>query len=763
MKRSSAFRRKSYLTVALSGLVAVSVIGTSAHAAELEEIIVTARKTEESLFETPVSVSVLSDEFFEVSGFNEIEEVVRFIPGFDYSPTNTTRANGTKIRGISTFSFSDGFESSVATVIDGVVMGREAQGFFDLYDIEALEVIKGPQGTLFGKNASAGVVNVRTKRPEFETSGGGDISFGTFNEIKVRGSVTGPLSDNLAYRITASSNTHDGKVDNALPGNDDVNDKDQKAVRAKLLYRPSDTFEALLTIDAVTEDNACCIATYRTAGAPTDGLSFLLDFALNNVNGNVVQLQDGLAAAGITPGPGNRTVAIFDDRINQESDAAGISLELNWDTNWGEFTSITAYRDWEIDEFNEADQLSFSDVNNRNGTVSDSEQWSQEIRLNGSISDTTTFVAGLYYFDQHIYADGTVFVELALPFPPFFNVATNAVRAVDTRSVALFGEFTFDLSDEFSLIVGGRYTDEELDAEYSRVARPLIPAFPFQSNFGPDFSGAQTVSDTNFSGRAILRYTPNDNNMIYLSYSEGYKGPGIDVAESANPLAVAEPGGLPVLDPEIPELLELGFKTRLLDNRLALNLTLFDQTVNDLQTISTDANAVTRNLSIDEVVSQGIEADFIWSATDALTLTASATYLDVEVEKFTDNPALEGAPYRDVPETAYSFTGNYVFDVGSAGYTGFVQAEYFWQDDKNTTFGAPTPANTVDSYGVANLRLGINSPSDKYFVNVAVENLFDEDYPSFVFGTSYAVLDGVTRAQYLYDPINYSIMFGARF
>ena len=203
------------LNLALSLIVAC--IALPVHA-EIEEVVVTARKTEESISESPVAVSALNQSFFEEGAINTIEEVARFVPGLELTPLNTSRATGPKMRGISTFSFSDGFESSVATVLDGVVMGREAQGFFDLYGIESVEVLKGPQGTLFGKNASAGVINVRTLAPEFETGGGFDISYGSYNEILARGTITGPITeDTLAYRLSGSVNQHDGKIDNVLP------------------------------------------------------------------------------------------------------------------------------------------------------------------------------------------------------------------------------------------------------------------------------------------------------------------------------------------------------------------------------------------------------------------------------------------------------------------------------------------------------------------------------------------------------------------
>ncbi|MEM9620002.1 MAG: TonB-dependent receptor [Pseudomonadota bacterium] len=724
--------------------------------AEIEEVVVTARKTEESISESPVAVSALTGEFFDSGPINTIEELVRFVPGLELTPLNTSRATGPKMRGISTFSFSDGFESSVATVLDGVVMGREAQGFFDLYGIESVEVLKGPQGTLFGKNASAGVINVRTLAPEFETGGGVDLMYGSFDEVLARGTITGPITeDTLAYRLSGSVNQHDGKIENVLPGQDDINDKDTWSLRGKLLFTPTDNVSATLIADYVEEDNRCCLPTYRVIGPPSPAILFAL-------NSPVLQLSDALAALGIDGGEDNREVAVFDSRILQESEAWGTSLQIDVGTSWGDLTSITAWREWEIDEFNEADGLSTSDLNNRNGTRSDSTQFSQEIRLSGQINENIDFVTGLFYFNQDLDAFGRVDIEFAIPFPPFFNVSTAVDRTVETESTAIFGEFTFHLTDAFSLIVGGRYTREDVEADFSRIASPILAGFPFQSNFGPDLVGSQQVDDNDFSGRVIARYFWNEDIMTYLTWSRGYKGPGIDVAESANAGFLAEPGGLPVLDPEIPTLYELGAKFRLAEDRLVLNTAVFHQTVEDLQAIATDQFGVGRNLSIDEILSTGVEIDLTWTpGIEGLTLTASLSYLDTYIEDFTDRPDLEDQRFRDVPRWNYSFTSDYFFGVNDA-WNGFFRAEVVGQSSKNTNLD-DDPTADVDGYSLVNFRLGLISADDRYRITLMAQNVFDEDYPNFVFGSSYAALDGTTRAQFLGDPATYAIQFGINF
>jgi len=745
--------KQSALSVAI--LASLLLASNASIAATLEEVVVTARKQAESLVDTPVGLSVLGAGFFEKSGFTTMTDVVKFVPGFDYSPTSSVRANGTRIRGIRTASYSEGFESSVAVVIDGVVMAREAAGFFDLYDIESVEVIKGPQGTLFGKNASAGVINVRTKQPEYEFSGGGDIMFGTYGERRIRGSVTGPLiDDTLAYRITGSTNENDGVIDNKYAGENDVNSKDTWSLRAKFLYEPTDQLSATLTLDTVKEDNKCCIATWRTSG---DDIG-LIGAAYTP---NALQLQEALDLAGITAGAGNRSVAIFEDRINQESEANGVALQLSYDLGETQLTSITAWRDYYIDEFNEADQLSNTDLNNRNGTEADSEQISQEFRLTGNINDAVSYVAGLYYFNEDIDADGSIYVELGAF--GLFNSRTRSIRSVETTNLAAFGEVNWDLTDKFTLIVGGRFSDEEKDATFSRMGTSIDPNLPFATLFSGDYIGAQNSEDTNFSGRVIGRYNITDNVNTYVAWSRGYKGPGFDVGDGANGAFANETGGLPFVDAEVPTLIEIGFKGWFLDNTLSVNTALFHQSTEDLQTIRALPNGGVSNLAIGEVVSDGFEADFMYlTPVEGLTITGSLTYLDVVYEEFLQEPELEGENFEGVPEWAYSLIANYDFQLGDGGWSGFARAEYSWQDDKNASTGN-TERTLIEDYGLLNIRAGLTSPSKKYSATLAVENATDEDYPYWIGGSTFSALGSTATSQYLGPDRIVRLTLGAKF
>ena len=267
-----------------------------------------------------------------------------------------------------------------------------------------------------------------------------------------------------------------------------------------------------------------------------------------------------------------------------------------------------------------------------------------------------------------------------------------------------------------------------------------------------------------YPGRVIARYFWTDSLMTYLTWSQGYKGPGIDVAESANAGFLAEPGGLPVLDPEVPTLYELGAKVRLLDDTLVLNTALFYQSIEDLQAIATDQFGVGRNLSIDEILSTGIETDLIWApaSIDGLVITMGVSYLDTYIEDFTDRPDLEDQRFRDVPRWGYSLTGDYRWNLGEGGWQAFVRGEVTGQSEKNTNLG-DDPTADVDPYTLVNLRVGLVSPDERYRITLMAENIFDEDYPHFVFGSSYAALDGTTRSQFLGDPATYAIQFAVSF
>ncbi len=757
-----SLKRSIWLSTAMAAALpfapAQAQTAPNAEAVAPNDIIVTARKTRETVQDAPVAVSVITGEFIDRTGFAQVADIARFVPGISISPLNTSRATGTKIRGISTFSFSDGFESSVSTVVDGVVLGREAQGFTDFLDIKSIEVIKGPQGTLFGKNASAGVINIQTNDPEFKFGGSADGTFGSFNERKLRGTLTGPIvGDKLAFRVTGTYNRRDGVLTNAIAGQPDLNDRNTYVLRGKLLFQPNDALRVVLTGDIEHGSNRCCQPTYRVAGPPSGAIPFA-------TNTGVLQLRDALAALNIVAGPANRRVGVSGDRIFEGTKSGGIALNLDYDFGSTSLTSVTAWRKWSIDEFNEADGVSNSNLNSRNGTTVATEQFTQELRLNGKIGSVVDYVAGLFYFHQDLEAHGRVDIEFGLPFAPFFNVRTLADRTVATNSYAAFGEATFNLSRKASIILGGRYTHDSLLGTYTRVSSALNPVAPFGAFFGPNVTGVQPFKNDNFSGRIIGRYFWTDDVMTYVSWSRGYKGPGIDVAESVNVAAVFTPGGLPVLKPEIPTLWEAGIRTSLFDKALTTNVTFYSQELENLQTITQTAVGAALNIGIDLLKSKGIEAEVILrpKALPGLTLSGAYTLNDVTIAKFTATPALNGKRFRDNSHDFYSIIGDYRTKFGSSGFEGFLRAEWSWQSAKNTDLNGAAYAN-VDPYGLLNLRAGFNGPDNRYGVTFSVENATDQVYANYILGSSYRQLDGTSATQFIGDPRTWKVTLHGKF
>ena len=680
------------------------------------------------------------------------------MPGLSLSPLNTTRATGSKIRGISTFSFSDGFESSVSTVVDGVVLGRESQGFADFLDINSIEIIKGPQGTLYGKNASAGVINIQTNDPKFNYGGSFDATYGSYNEVKLRGSLTGPiLDDKLAFRLSGTYNRHDGVLDNAFVGQPSINNKDTFALRGKLLLKANSTLTVKLTGDYEHENNRCCLPTFRVVGAPSIAVLFA-------TNPGALQLGDALNAAGVVAGPNNRKVAVFGDRIGEVSDSGGVAL--NADFNWGStsLSSITAWRKWNINEFNEADGVSNSNFNDHNGTAVQTEQFTQELRLNGKAGSDVDYVGGLFYFHQALAAQGRVDIQFGLPFPPFYNVRTLANRTVDTDSYAAYGEVTYNITPKASIIAGARYTHDSILATYNRSSTVLNPLAPFAPFFGPDIIGVQPVKNDNLSGRIIGRYFWTNDIMTYVSWSRGYKGPGVDVSESVNVAAVAVPGGLPVLPPEIPTLWEAGARTSFFNKALTTNITVYSEVLRNLQTITTNSIGATLNLSIDRLKTQGMELDIILrpKALPGLTLTGGYTLNDIKIVNFAARPALNGMRYPDNAHDFYSLTGDYRTKLDRSGFEGFLRAEWTWQSAKNDDLTGAAFAK-VDSYGLLNLRVGVNAPKDSYGVTFSVENATNTVYANYILRSSYSALDGTTSAQFIGDPRTWKITLHGKF
>ena len=471
------------------------------------------------------------------------------------------------------------------------------------------------------------MINIVTREPEREFGGHVTASYGSFDTVRLSGAVTGPLSDKAAFRIAGLRHRRDGWIENAIPGEPDLNDKDSWALRGKLAIYPGARLTLRAVVDAAWEDDRCCVPTFREAADATP----VIDFALNPM---VEQLGVSLSRLGIVADPDNRSAAAAYRSVRNFAKTAGASLHAEYEFGGFSLISISAWRDFSLDEFNEPDGVSASNVASLVGSVSQGNQFSQELRVAGSVGDAVDLVAGVLYFDQSLKSVGRGQIELALPIAPFFNIATHLDSTVDAQSAAIFAEVTARLNPRMSLIAGGRVNRDRKTAVFERRSTPVIAALPFGPIFGPDYTGCQESTDTGFSGRAIARYSMSDRMAGYLSYSRGYKGPGIDVALTSDLASIANPGGLPVLKSELPTQWEAGFKTQV--GGSFVNVAIYDQTLRNLQTIQTDLNGNLTNLSIDRIGSRGFEVEAGWAPrfVPGVKLEGTLAYLDIGIERW---------------------------------------------------------------------------------------------------------------------------------
>lgn len=500
-------------------ILALSATQISASAQEesvrpLEEIIVSATKRDQTLQEVPIAVSAYSSELLKNSGVTDLRELAQLSPSLFLSSSASEAAGAVaRIRGIGTTGDNAGLESAVAIFIDGVYRNRTNVGLSELGELERVEVLRGPQGTLFGRNASAGLINVTTKKPSFETTGYGEVSYGNYDYIRVAGGLSGPLvEDKVAARIDGVFTRRDGFLKDKVTG-EDYNNRDRYLIRGQLLVEPSDDISFRLIADYSDRDEDCCAAVTVVRG-PT---------------ANIIEALGGELGSGgsdADPNPYSRRSATTPGRgFQSDVEEYGVSGELNWDLPFGQLTSITAYRDWELFRSQDIDFTSLDILyRDEDGFRNQFQTFSQEVRLNGQ-AGFLDWLVGFYFADEDLefddavrvgadygrFADNLVrtnpaaaafpgfqffrpFVQGAvlqglvaqgvplaiaqaqaagiaslapqsILFPEGSGVAQDSFRQ-NSRNFALFTHNIISLSDAVDLTLGARYTDErkKLDA-----------------------------------------------------------------------------------------------------------------------------------------------------------------------------------------------------------------------------------------------------------------------------------------------------------
>lgn len=683
----------------------------------IAEIIVTATRRPEKLQDVPVAVTVVDGERLARSNLNSLRDIATIVPTLNFRTAASNKDQALFIRGLGTVSTSPGVEPTVSTVVDGVVLARQGQATLDLLDVDHIEVLRGPQGTLFGKNASGGVVNIVTKDPGQDLHAYGEAFYGTGgDERRFKAGLSGPIvAGKLAGSLNLFTGKYDGNVTNVFNG-DTVNGYERTGARGKLVYTPNQDLTLRLVADYMasrdTAPTGVARRTYLTA-YPTGVVSNFPAFA---------------AALGpVVPGDDNR-------RINSNLDThardfnSGLSLQADWSLAGHTLTSVTAFRRWDNIQFQDQDRLpgvvaGLPQQHDRGDLGF--EQLSQEIRLASPKGGLIEYVVGAYFMratDDELYRRETT--TLTGTTRAVFNGLAD--YGVTDNNTSLFGEATINASDRLRLIAGLRGVRDELSYRFQRVSSSPTPVAGIQTSF---VSAGSTDKD-GYAARLGAQYDLTGSSMAYVTYSRGYKGPAYNVAFSMLPQDAG------VLKPETNAAYEVGLKSRLFDGRLQANLAGFVTDFSNYQVNFYDlynGSPVTRLINAGKVSTRGIEADLAAKPVRGLTLTGAAAYIHARIDDFkcpTGTAAscqVNGKPLPFSPDWKLNARADYRLPLESA-FVVELTTEYSWRSKTQYSINQ-TPDTVQDAYGIWNAGVTVTAPGDWRFT-VLVKNLANTHYSS---------------------------------
>ncbi|MBK5012807.1 TonB-dependent receptor [Pseudomonas sp. S60] len=701
----------------------------------LKAVTVTARRREESAQDVPATMSVISGQSLENQRVYRIQDLQQLTPSLNVAYMHA-RQSSVSIRGLGNNPGSDGLEGSAGLYIDNVYLGRPGMAVFDLMDIEQLEVLRGPQGTLFGKNTTAGVVNISTRLPSFTPERSIETSFGEDGFFQTKGTISGPISEVMAGRFSAYRSRSDGDLKNEYNGHD-LNGGSREGFKGQLLYKPSEDFSLRIISDYNEESSSAGTHPLYSTG-PT----------INGVN----RFESRAAAVGATLVDGRKRRVNIDGVQRVTVHQGGLSAEANWKLS-SDFTltSVSAYRWWDFSPRND-DTLNVPVTNNSGVSVQD-KQWSQEFRLASPIGGTFDYVLGAYYFgsdlDNETKISNGPLADLwnGTPTGALSNVQSLGKGHIETNSFALFSQGTWHLTPKLDFTAGLRGTYEEKDAWVNRSpsigGEPVSGAALVSRNarFGAYESGSLNQYSFSPSGLLSLSYIFNEDLLGYVTLSHGEKSGGVNLSVGTAPTAGAE--SLEI-GSERANNLELGIKSTLLDNRLQLNGNLFWTRVNGYQTTGYDeANRVQYLTNAGSVRSRGAELEATLIPLRGLTINVNGSYNDVRYLSYKDAPCPPEVAYQPGAPASCDLSGNQV--VGASKWIANINSVYEWHWGDNLVpyvtgsyaYRSKAVGTVEDSsyaqipaYGVANFSTGLrgNWGQGQWDLSLWVKNAFDKTY-----------------------------------
>jgi iron complex outermembrane recepter protein len=758
---------------AQSAAPATDDAATSADEAQADsnDIIVTARRRSESAQDIPLAVSVLDAKQLDETGAFNVNRLQQLAPTLQFYSSNP-RNTAVNIRGLGVpFGLtSDGFEQGVGIYVDDVYYSRVASATFDFLDVAQIEVLRGPQGTLYGKNTTAGAINIQTNQPTFDFEGRAEVSVGNYNFQQARLAVSGPLSETVAARVAFSGTSRNGTIRNVTTG-ENIQSLDNIGLRAQLLWEPTSDLKVKLVGDYNKQDAVCCGSVFVGIGATQRPL-----------NRQFAALAAAQNYAPPSANPFDRLTDL-DSNLNAGNVIAGAALKITWDVGPGTFTSVTAWRYWDWKPENDRDFTGLSIVA-LSQNPSQQDQYTQEFRY-AYTGDRFDFVLGAFAFNQRIDTQGTeahginssrwsIAPNNPLSLDPSVlnGLTARNTQFLKSTSAALFGQLSWKATDSFTIQPGVRLNYDEKQGFYQRrvftgtgvelTGRETDARSRAQLGvFQPQISAPEDT-DWNLTYDLTLSYEVAPDVLAYGTYAKSFKTIGINqngLPTDANGQPIAAAG---TIRPETVDHFEVGLKSQFWNRKATLNLAAFRTDIRDYQaTVNNGQFGVLRGFlaNAGKVRSQGIEADFSIRPSARFTAYTNAAYTDARYVRFTDAPCppelaggttavpgqtpsapgtpggispancdISGQRLPGVSKWSFSFGAEGNVPATFLGKPGEVYLGYDGSYRSNFSSNpSPSALTFVDGYSLSNLRAGFRS-DDGLNLFVWVRNAFDENY-----------------------------------
>ena len=826
MKVLKLVQRFLISTTLITGVIGSFLIPAAEAQNELviEEIIVTSQRRAQSVQDVPIAVNAIADTMLRNSGIDDLKELTQLAPSLQASSTNSeTQGTVIRIRGVGTQGNNPAFESAVGVFIDGVYRSRPGAALAELLDVERIEILRGPQGTLFGRNTSAGAISMITAKPKFEAGGYVEATFGNFSSYDIRGSVWGPLvEDKLAVRLSGLVGSRDGLLDDLTTGND-INTRDRNIVTGQALFTPNEDVELRVIADFRNSSEDCCFAVHWAERPPGMGVAALIT--------NIIEPGGQVSP----PNPFARNAVVTAGRpLQQDVEDWGIMADLTWQLGDLEFASITAYREFTSDRHQDIDFTGGDYLDNiRQDGI---ENFTQEFRLAGE-SGRLNWIIGAFYADESITLDASIIH--GAQYEAFLNArsgplvaalfgptgalaplgATNYTELAsilsggavapgtgwadgtgaigdrfesDNSSIAIFTHNVFELTDNWDLTLGLRWTQEDkrgtsklnLDPANSPGCGATLPLFKSLPNLSmeaigvtgdtrrvkdvlatlgclaitsPGFEYDLEQNDDEVSGTLGLSYRPNDDVLVFGSYSRGFKAGGINLDRAGTSLTLPGDNTDPLnfldprFEPETVDAYELGIKSSLADGQVILNVAVFLEEFENFQ-LNTFTGFSFIPESVEEVETSGFEVDLQARLTETLDLAlgvaiAKTDYGDNLVD--VSNKLINDRGFRDgttlLPEES-ALSGQQLTNAPRSVVTAsltwnqpisgnlelLINGTARWQDDINTGSDLD-PEKNEPAYTIVNARIGLGQAEGTWSLEAWGNNLLDEEFAQVAF------------------------------